>query len=176
MTKSREHLSLPWSQEGSDSKEKETGPVTRKDHKSLAAKIEAELDETKKRSIETRLAIARSVNGGENMGRDGIIGRRDGEAEAHDAGDNDVKPKYKVGDTAVYPSYGVVNVAAIEAKHIAGCRQTFYFLSLLDTDRRIMVPVQNADDLGMRPLSSMEEIDDVFLILRESPNTYNDRT
>ena len=50
---------------------------------------------------------------------------------------------FKVGDKAVYPAQGVAEVVSIEEKDIAGNRQKFYVLRILDTDRKIMVPVNN---------------------------------
>ena len=49
--------------------------------------------------------------------------------------------EFKVGDKAVYPAQGVAEVISIDEKDIAGQRQRFYVLRILDTDRRIMVPV-----------------------------------
>ncbi len=44
--------------------------------------------------------------------------------------------KFKVGDKAVYPAQGVAEVIRIEEKDIAGSRQKFYVLRILDTDRK----------------------------------------
>ena len=52
--------------------------------------------------------------------------------------------QFKVGDKAVYPAQGVAEVIDIEEKDIGGSRQQFYVLRILDTDRKIMVPVKNA--------------------------------
>ncbi|HEY8943830.1 MAG TPA: CarD family transcriptional regulator, partial [Polyangiaceae bacterium] len=53
--------------------------------------------------------------------------------------------EFKVGDKAVYPAQGVAEVISIDEKDIAGQRQRFYVLRILDTDRKIMVPVSNAN-------------------------------
>src|SRR5580704_7425463 len=58
--------------------------------------------------------------------------------------------QFKVGDKAVYPAQGVAEVVNIEEKDIAGNRQRFYVLRILDTDRKIMVPVSNAGAAGPR--------------------------
>ena len=49
---------------------------------------------------------------------------------------------FKVGDKAVYPAQGVAEVIRIEEKDIAGKRQAFYVLRIMDTDRKIMVPAE----------------------------------
>ena len=60
--------------------------------------------------------------------------------------------KFKVGDKAVYPAQGVAEVIRIEEKDIAGTRQHFYVLRILDTDRKIMVPVMNAGAVGLESM------------------------
>ena len=73
----------------------------------------------------------------------------------------------RVGDKAVYPAQGVAEVIRIEEKEIAGRLQHFYVLKILDTDMRIMVPVEKAQDVGLRAVVGEEEIREVFAILRE---------
>jgi len=75
--------------------------------------------------------------------------------------------QFKVGDKAVYPAQGVAEVVSIEEKDIAGSRQRFYVLKLLDTERKIMVPVKNAVTLGLRPPISTKEIREIYAILRK---------
>ncbi len=73
---------------------------------------------------------------------------------------------FKVGDHAVYPARGVAEVVSIEEKDIAGKRQAFYVLRLLDTDHKIMVPVANANSIGLRKPISENEIRRIFQILK----------
>src|SRR4029077_8415918 len=75
--------------------------------------------------------------------------------------------QFKVGDKAVYPAQGVAEGVNIEEKDIAGNRQRFYVLRILDTDRKIMVPVSNASAVGLRQVISEQEIREIFDILRE---------
>ena len=73
---------------------------------------------------------------------------------------------FKVGDKAVYPAQGVAEVISIDEKDIAGSRQMFYVLRILDTDRKIMVPVVNATAVGLRQVISEAEIREIFDILQ----------
>ena len=75
--------------------------------------------------------------------------------------------EFKVGDKAVYPAQGVAEVISIDEKDIAGTRQRFYVLRILDTDRKIMVPVSNANAVGLRQVISEQEIREIFDILKE---------
>ena len=84
--------------------------------------------------------------------------------------------KFKVGDKAVYPAQGVAEVISIEEKDIAGQRQRFYVLRILDTDRKIMVPVTNASAVGLRQVISEIEIREIFDILRERTVAFDNQT
>jgi CarD family transcriptional regulator len=83
---------------------------------------------------------------------------------------------FKIGDKAVYPAQGVAEVVSIEEKDIAGSRQKFYVLRILDTDRKIMVPVNNAQNVGLRPPISETEIKEIFEILRERTIAFDNQT
>ena len=84
--------------------------------------------------------------------------------------------RFKVGDKAVYPAQGVAEVISIDERDIAGSRQQFYVLRILDTDRKIMVPVANAANVGLRPPISEEEIREIFEILREKTIAFDNQS
>ncbi|MFT5358319.1 MAG: CarD family transcriptional regulator [Polyangiales bacterium] len=84
--------------------------------------------------------------------------------------------QFKVGDKAVYPAQGVAEVVSIEEKSIAGSKQTFYILKILDTDRKIMVPVANAENVGLRPPISEVDIKEIFIILKERTIAFDNQT
>ena len=84
--------------------------------------------------------------------------------------------EFRVGDKAVYPAQGVAEVISIDEKDIAGARQRFYVLRILDTDRKIMVPVSNANAVGLRQVISEQEIREIFDILKERTVGYDTQT
>ena len=84
--------------------------------------------------------------------------------------------KFNVGDKAVYPAQGVAEVIKIEEKDIAGHRQRFYVLRILDTDRKIMVPVTNASAVGLRQVINEQEILEIFDILKERTIAFDNQT
>ena len=86
------------------------------------------------------------------------------------------KPLFQVGDKAVYPAQGVAEVISIDEKDIAGQRQQFYVLRILDTDRKIMVPVNNAKSVGLRPPISERQIREIFAILKERTFAFDNQT
>jgi len=91
--------------------------------------------------------------------------------------------QFKVGDKAVYPARGVAEVVAIEERSIGGNKMQFYILQVLGHDPngptgadKIMVPVSNAKNVGLRSLLSEEDITDIFEILNEEPVAFDNQT
>jgi CarD family transcriptional regulator len=78
-----------------------------------------------------------------------------------------VQTEFIVGDKAVYPSQGVAEVLGIEQKEIFGSIQRFYVLRVLESDNRILVPIDKSDQVGLRRVAGKEEIGEVMQILRE---------
>ena len=65
---------------------------------------------------------------------------------------------FKVGQKVVYPNHGVSMVEKIAPGTIAGMEETYYHLRLLSNDSKVMVPKQNLDLVGLRPLCATAEI------------------
>jgi len=84
--------------------------------------------------------------------------------------------QFKPGDKAVYPAHGVGEVKAIETREIAGSKQTFYILKILDNGMTIMVPTQNVQSVGLRELIDEEQVDEVYEILQERDITVDNQT
>lgn len=74
---------------------------------------------------------------------------------------------FKVGDMAVYPGHGVGVIEGVETRDIAGSRQTFYVLKILENGMTVMVPTTNADAIGMRDVVEPDEVDDIYAVLME---------
>src|SRR6266542_3933118 len=75
--------------------------------------------------------------------------------------------EFQVGDKAVYPAQGVAEVVGIDAKEISGKIQKFYVLKVLDSDMRILVPVEKAEQVGLREVVQEDQIREVYDILKE---------
>jgi CarD family transcriptional regulator len=75
--------------------------------------------------------------------------------------------EFKIGDKAVYPAQGVAEVIGVDNKEINSTVCAFYVLRVLDTDMQILVPKEKADQVGLRPVATVDEVDEVFDILRE---------
>jgi CarD family transcriptional regulator len=73
----------------------------------------------------------------------------------------------KIGDMAVYPAQGVAQVTGIESKEVMGKKVTFYVLRIVDTDMKIMVPVDKSDSVGLRQVIGEEEIPALYKVLKQ---------
>ena len=85
-------------------------------------------------------------------------------------------PTFKIGDKAVYPAQGVTEIMGIESMEISGCQQTFYVLRVVDTERRIRIPINKVTSVGLRAVIQGEEIDEVYEILKERPVKFDQQT
>lgn len=84
--------------------------------------------------------------------------------------------EFEVGDKAVYPAQGVAEVVGIDTKEIMDTKHTFYVLRVLDSDKKIMIPVDKVENVGLRQIMNDKEIDEVYDILRERNVDLNTQT
>jgi CarD family transcriptional regulator len=78
-----------------------------------------------------------------------------------------VQTMFKTGDKAVYPGQGVGEVLGIEHKEVAGQRQSFYVLRILENGMRIMIPINKVGSVGLREIISEDDVRQVYAILKE---------
>lgn len=62
--------------------------------------------------------------------------------------------QFKVGDKVVYPSQGVSVVEEISNEVLGGADMKCYHLRLIGSESKVMVPVDNCERVGLRPLSA----------------------
>ena len=72
---------------------------------------------------------------------------------------------FKVGQKVVYPNHGVTVIEDIAPSRIDGTERTCYHLRLLSSNSKVMVPKDNLDLVGLRPLCEAKEIRTLFNIL-----------
>ena len=73
---------------------------------------------------------------------------------------------FKIGQKVVYPNHGVSVIEKIEPTKMDGVEQTFYHLRLLSNQSKVMVPKENLELVGLRPLCQNSEIKSLFTNLR----------
>ena len=82
---------------------------------------------------------------------------------------------FKVGQKVVYPNHGVSLIEEISNASFDGVEQTFYHLRLLSNNSKVMVPEENLDLVGLRPLGATKDIENLFGILEDGNiDTYKD--
>ena len=83
---------------------------------------------------------------------------------------------FKIGDKAVYPAQGVTEITGIETRDISGSQETFYVLKVLDTQKKIMVPVGKVSSVGLRQVMTTKTAGDVYDLLNEKQRPIDTQT
>src|ERR1041384_2871369 len=76
---------------------------------------------------------------------------------------------FDVGDYVVYPQHGVGRVVELQSTEIAGCSLELYVLRFEKEKMTLRVPVNKADSVGMRKLSSDKTMKDALETMKDKP-------
>lgn len=83
--------------------------------------------------------------------------------------------EFAVGQKVVYPNHGVSRVEEISAATFDDVEQTLYHLRLLSNNSKVMVPKENLELVGLRPLGDETAIKALIGILEDGNiDTYKD--
>jgi len=74
---------------------------------------------------------------------------------------------FKVGEKVVYPAHGVGEIEAIRSHVISGTERKYYMLRILETDMKIMIPIDNVDSVGLRKVIDRAMVSKVYQVLRQ---------
>ena len=72
---------------------------------------------------------------------------------------------FKAGDRVVYPHHGAAIIEKTEMKELNGEKKKYFMLKTAHDDLTVWVPVDKADEVGMRPPISLEDVEDLFVLL-----------
>lgn len=72
---------------------------------------------------------------------------------------------FKIGDKVVYPMHGAGTIVAIEYREILGKKHEYYVLLLPINKLKVMIPVKKADEVGVRKIMEISEMEEVLEIL-----------
>lgn len=72
---------------------------------------------------------------------------------------------FKIGDKVVYPMHGAGTIVAIEDREILGKKHEYYVLLLPINKLKVMIPVKKADEVGVRKIMEISEMEEVLEIL-----------
>lgn len=72
---------------------------------------------------------------------------------------------YKTGDKILYPMHGAGVIKSIEEREILGEIKEYYLLNVPCGDMEVMIPVDNCEDIGVRPIVSPGELEKAIAVL-----------
>jgi CarD family transcriptional regulator len=72
---------------------------------------------------------------------------------------------FDVGDRVVYPHHGAAVITKREKRKINGSTTEYLVLVMAHGELTLSVPVDKADEVGMRPPIGEDEVDDLFDLL-----------
>lgn len=72
---------------------------------------------------------------------------------------------FKSGDRVVYPHHGAAVIERTETRDVAGEKRKYFVLQAVHDNLTVRVPVEMADEVGMRLPISKEDVEDLFVLL-----------
>ncbi|GED14996.1 CarD family transcriptional regulator [Aneurinibacillus migulanus] len=73
---------------------------------------------------------------------------------------------FEIGDKVVYPMHGAGVIEAIEEKEILGKKQRYYIIEMPIGNMQVMVPMDKASNLGIRPAVDMSTLENALRIFQ----------
>lgn len=73
---------------------------------------------------------------------------------------------FNIGDKVVYPMHGAGIIEAIEEKEVLGEKQRYYIMKLPIGEMKVMIPMDNVAEIGLRQIIDSDGVDKVYHILR----------
>lgn len=80
--------------------------------------------------------------------------------------DNNKNAIFNSGDFVVYPAHGVGEILGVEDQTIAGMTVSLYTINFEQDRMRLKIPVQKAQNSGLRKLSTAERLKDAMTTLQ----------
>lgn len=82
---------------------------------------------------------------------------------------------YNLGDKVVYPMHGAGKIESVEEKEVLGELKKYYILKMPIGEIKLMIPVDNVNNMGLRNIIDKDEVKDVLAVLEQSAeeNTSN---
>ncbi|HVP52380.1 MAG TPA: CarD family transcriptional regulator [Terriglobales bacterium] len=73
-----------------------------------------------------------------------------------------VDPAFHIGDKVVYPNHGVGVIEQIGSRTIGATVEKFYLLNIKSSSLKVMVPFQNAGNVGLRRVVRNGEVQKIL--------------
>ncbi len=72
---------------------------------------------------------------------------------------------FNIGEKVVYPMHGAGVIESIEEREILGERRKYYIMRMPIGDMKVMIPLDQMDDIGIRKVIDSEEVENVLDVL-----------
>ncbi|MCF6462468.1 CarD family transcriptional regulator [Clostridium sp. Cult1] len=86
---------------------------------------------------------------------------------------------FNIGDKVVYPMHGAGIIEGIEEKEILGEKRKYYIMRMPIGDMKVMIPVDNVEEIGIREIINNDDLEKVLNILKgdrtKMPQNWNRR-
>lgn len=86
---------------------------------------------------------------------------------------------FNIGDRIVYPMHGAGIIENEEVKEILGEKRRYFIMRMPIGDMKVMVPVDNVEEVGVREIIGKEEMEEVMDVLKgnktDMPQNWNRR-
>jgi len=85
---------------------------------------------------------------------------------------------FQVGDKVLYPMHGAGIIEAIEEKEVLGKNKLYYILNIPGVKMKIMIPIDNVANLGIRQVVEPAILENVLMSLNEGntdPDIYENQ-
>lgn len=74
---------------------------------------------------------------------------------------------FNIGDKIVYPMHGAGIIVALEEKEILGKKRKYYIMKMPMSEMKVMIPIDNIEDIGIRQIIDREEMENVLRVLSD---------
>jgi CarD family transcriptional regulator len=86
---------------------------------------------------------------------------------------------FNIGDKVVYPMHGAGVIEGIEEKEILGEKRKYYVMKMPIGEMKVMIPVDNVEEIGIRDIIDDSDMEKVLTILKgdktKMPQNWNRR-
>lgn len=78
-----------------------------------------------------------------------------------------VAAPFKKGDAVIYPQHGAGKIVDVETKKIGDVERDYFVVDLELQELRVWVPVDEAEEIGVREPTPKDELEDLFELLSD---------
>lgn len=87
---------------------------------------------------------------------------------------------FKTGDKVLHPLHGIGLIEAVTEQEIQGEARKYYVVNLTLKKMTVMIPVDNAEEIGLRKIMKSQQIEQILKVLKDKkvsqmPTNWNRR-